>query len=189
MNSVLGTIQLGTWELGSPSPASASVTCQGKANPKMGFAPTGGVVRRFSATLGTIELGYFQLGQVPQTPFTAGQYRCSGLGLASMRFKIPGFFGLCAGSGDPQRVASPNLGPLVAFGRGRPVRSAAGNYYYAQLDASGLGDPSRVFTPPTLVSAVGLGLPIRTLSPVAGQQVSCVVGPNPPEGQISNYVY
>jgi hypothetical protein len=176
MNSVLGTIQLGMWELGALRPGSATATCLGAAKPSSITITKGGVQSQFSAVLGTIQLGYFELGAVPQLNFKAGQHTAYGAA-DPLRISVPSPpVAVCSGLAYPQRVSTPNKGPLVAFGRGDPARAVSYTFYYPTMTCEGLGDPTRDTNPIVAVAAVGIAYPIRKASPIIGQSVSCVTG-------------
>ncbi len=192
MNALLGSIQLGAWELGGLDTAFPTTgTCSGAANPTRNSIFAGGLEEPLSSVPGTICFGLFQLGQVPGVNIATppGTYRALGDG-NPVRVAVPSPVpASCSGSGSPIRLALGNKGALLAVGNGNPIRAAAGTMYYATMTAEGDGDPERTATGTEPAAAVGVADPERVVSLLIGQPVSCVVGPNTPVAEVSNYAY
>jgi hypothetical protein len=161
-----------------------------KADPVAKASGTGGVARAFSSVLGSIQLGAFQLGQVPSPVFI------SGVGAFSGRFhptakavRNRALMGSMAATAYPTAKATGNKGPLLIAFAFVPQAAAQGIFYYADGAFTCSPDPTATAQGVRAGGVVFTAFPVVTAAPLAGQQVSCVVGPNPPDGELSNYVF
>lgn len=195
MNSLLGAIQLGKWELGAVTvnlPTTGSFTAA--ANPSVALTTIGGVARPFTSVLGTIRLGLFELGEVPagsvngKETFGKGSFLGSAFPdvVAAPPLARTGAFSAAA---FPDVAVNGNRGPLLVVFGAFPDVAAAGIFYYAEgaFDCEPLPDVSVQGV--QVGAAIFSAFPDVALSPLQGQQMSCVVGPNPPEEVIVNYAY
>lgn len=193
MNSLLGTIELGTWQLGQATAVVTEGSFTASANPKASVTYEGGVVRPFTSVLGTILLGIFQVGQVPYGSVTEQETAGKGSfqGRAFPTVNIPPFqlTGGFTASANPTAQVIGNKGPLLVIFSAFPTAAASFIFYYA--------DGAFVCAPDPTVYAQGVqsggvlfsAFPEVSLAPIIGQQVSCLTGPNPPNAEVSNYVY
>ncbi len=74
MNSFLGFLQFGIWELGQNGSQAIRGSFVAQAKPTVGLKTTGGVGRHFTSVLGRIQLGTWQLGQANPTAISAGAF-------------------------------------------------------------------------------------------------------------------
>lgn len=195
MNSVLGSFQLGAWELGSVDVIAVTTGAfTGAANPSVALTPAGGIGLVFTAIAGTIQLGLFQLGQVPpgsvaaQETFGKGSFEGFAFpDIAMVQLRLSGDF---TGAAYPDCWIGGNKGPLLVAFRAWPDAAAAAIAYYAEDSFSCSPFPDVYANGFRTGSAIGIAYPDVLLFPLAGEQIDCSVGPNPPAGLAPpNFVY
>lgn len=195
MNSVLGAIRLGTWELGQAQIAATTTgSFTATANPSVSISSVGGIKRPFTSVLGTIQLGIFQLGQVPAGSVTAqetlGKGSFLGSAFPSCVASLPAPTGAFTGSAYPSCTARGNKGPLLVSFTFFPTCVAADIAYYADGSFTCTPFPDVIVQGTQTGALIFTFFPDVVLSPLIGQQVDCLVGPNPPVGEpAGNYVY
>lgn len=196
MNSILGTIELGAWELGQVQAlgiTSGAFLCT--ADPRVTLTAAGGQQPFDTSVLGSIRLGYFQLGAVPFGSLTAqettGKGSFQGKAFPDVIARPP-----VARSGEFTCTAFPavhvrgNKGPLLVVLSFFPDCTAADIAYYAD------GSFTCATFPDVVVSGIKPGamvckpFPAVRLSPNKAQLIDCVAGPGTPTAEPPpNYVY
>lgn len=194
-SSQLGTIQLGAWQLGQvPAVPTFTGSFTASAYPTCAAAGVGGIKRPFTSVLGTIVLGLWQLGQVPYGSVTSqetfGKGSFLGSAFPSCVAMTPHPTGEFTASGYPTCTVRGNKGPLLVSFTGCPTCAAAAIAYFADGAFTCSPDPQVIVQGTQTGALIFTAFPDVVLSPLLGQQVDCLVGPNPPEGQpAGNYVY
>lgn len=193
MNSLLGSIQLGIWELGAVEPISTSsgaFTCT--PFPDVKVRGIGAVGQAFSSVLGTIVLGQFQLGQVPADSVTdrevtgRGSFRCRPFPDIRMLLSFSGSF-TC--TPFPDVKVRGNKGAILATCKPFP------DVVLSPIEYHATGSFTCIPFPDVRVEGIRTGafickpFPDVKLFPRKAQPVDCLAGPNPPEAEVLNYVY
>lgn len=194
MNSLLGTIQLGIWELGSVRAFSVTTgSATFSANPSVGLTTLGGTPRVFTAVAGTIRLGIFELGQVPAGSVTAkevsgkGTFQC--FSFPDVAISPPAFIVSLSWAGYPDVRVRGNFGPLLFAAVAFPDAVASSIFYYATSAFTVTASPDVEVLPVTSGSALFQFDPGVLLATDVGEPVSSIVGPESPPGVLSNYVF
>jgi hypothetical protein len=193
-SSQLGTIQLGAWQLGAiGSSPNLTGSFTASAGPSVAVSGIGGIQRPFTSVLGTIVLGLWQLGQVPAGSVTSaetfGKGSFQGSAFPSCVAHTPAPTGSFSGSAYPTCVVRGNKGPLLIAFTAFPSCAAADIAYYADGSFTCSPDPQVIVQGTQTGALIFTAFPDVVLSPLIGQQVDCLVGPNPPDAIVSNYVY
>jgi hypothetical protein len=159
MNSILGQINLGDFQLGQVSSTGGPVTWEGLGAPRRVLSEVSAYSEVFISTLGGLRLGIVELGQVPllptiYTPFSGQAH--------PIRTLTP--------IGGYPRVFSSVLGTVqlgkFELGQIPAVSLTSPPGYY---EVSGLATAIRQIRQGTLsIAFAGSALPIRTLSPNLG---------------------
>lgn len=141
-----------------------------------------------NSVLGIIQLGAWELGQVPPGTIARPSFVASAFPdvAAAPSLARTGAF---SASAFPDVAVKGNRGPLLVIFSAFPDVVAGGIFYYAEgaFDCEPFPDVSVQGV--QVGAAIFSAFPDVALSPLQGQQLSCVVGPNPPDGAASNYVY